>query len=111
MIPNTSLDIQAEHEEILKKSVGILKIYRPLVIGYGTYPLLPWLAKPYNFEPSLIHAEKLFNKKLCKAGVNVKRAFGILKADWRCLIKRLGNCIKKDSAVAIMCCVSQYTPI
>ena len=72
------------------------------MLGDGAYPLLPWLIKPYNFGPALIHSEKLFNKKLCSARA-VERASGILKARWRCLLKRLDNRIENVSAVVIAC--------
>ena len=75
------------------------------MLGDGAYSLLPWLIKPYNFGPALTHSEKLFNKKLSSARVTVERAFGILKARWRCLLKRLDNCIENVSAVVIACCV------
>ena len=75
------------------------------MLGDGAYSLLPWLIKPYNVGPALTHSEKLFNKKLSSARVTVERAFGILKARWRCLLKRLDNCIENVSAVVIACCV------
>ena len=75
------------------------------MLGDGAYPLLPLLIKPYNFGPVLIRSEKLFNKKLCSARVTVKRAFGVLKSRWRCLLKRLDDRIENVSAVVIACCV------
>ena len=94
---NTSLHSQAENGEILTKPEDVIENsrVRPLVLGDGAYPLLPWLIKPYNFGPALTRSEKLFNKKLCSARVTVERAFGILKARWRCLLKRLDNRTEK----------------
>ena len=104
---NTSLYTQAENGEILTKPEDVIENsrVRPLVLGDGAYPLLTWLIKPYNFGPALTRSEKLFNKKLCSARVTVERAFGILKARWRCLLKRLDNRIENVSAVVIACCV------
>ena len=75
------------------------------MLGDGAYPLLPWLIKPYNFGPALTRSEKLFNEKLCSAWVTLERAFGILKARWRCLLKRLDKCKENLSAVVIACYV------
>ena len=75
------------------------------MLGDGAYRLLPWLIKPYNFGPALTLSEKLFNKKFCSARVTIERAFGIVKARWRCLLKRLDNRIENASAVFIACCV------
>ena len=75
------------------------------MLGDGPYPLLPWFTKPHNFGPALTGSEKLFNKKLCSGRVTVERAFGILKAHWKCLLKRLDNHIENVSAVVIVCCV------
>ena len=104
---NTSLYTQAENGEILTKPEDVIENsrVRPLVLGDGAYPLLTWLIKPSNFGPALTRSEKLFSKKLCSARVTVERAFGILKARWRCLLKRLDNRIENVSAVVIACCV------
>ena len=104
---NTSLYKQAETGEILTKPEDVIENsrVRPLVLGDGAYPLFPWLIKPYNFAPALTRSEKLFNKKLCSARVTAERAVVILKARWRCLLKRLDNRIENVSAVVIACCV------
>ena len=104
---NTSLYTQTKNGEILKKPEDVIENsrVRPLVLGDGAYPLLPWLIKPDNFGPALTRSEKLFNKKLCSARVTIERAFGILKARWRCLLKRLDNLLENVSAVVITCCV------
>ena len=75
------------------------------MLGDGPSPLLPWLTKPHNFGPALTGSEKLFNNKLCSGRVTVERTFGILKAHWKCLLKRLDNNIENVSAVVIVCCV------
>ena len=101
--------MQAENGEILTKPEDVIENSRvtPLVLGDEAYPLLPWLIKPYNFGPALTRSEKLFSKKFCSARVTAERAFGILKARWRCLLKRLDNRIENVSAAVIACCVLQ----
>ena len=104
---NTWLYTQAENGEILTKPEDVIENsrVRPLVLGDGAYPLLPWLLKPYNFGPALTRFEKLFNKKLSSARVTVERTFGILKVHRRCLLKRLDNHIENLSTDVITCCV------
>ena len=75
------------------------------MLGDEAYPLLPWLIKPYNFGSALTRSDKLFNKKFCSARVTGERAFGILKARWRCLLKRLDNQMENVLAAVIACCV------
>ena len=104
---NTSLYTQAENGEILTKPEDVIEnsLFRPLLPGDGAYTLLPWLIKSDNFGPALTRSEKLFNKKICSARVTVERAFDILKARWRFLLKRLDNHIENNSAVIIACFV------
>ena len=42
-------------------------------------------------------------KKLSSARVSSERAFGLLKARWRCLLKRLDNQIENISEAIISC--------
>ena len=49
--------------------------------------------------------KKKINKKLFSARVTVERAFDILKARWRCLLKCLDNRIENVTATVITCCV------
>ena len=99
--------MQAENGEILTKPEDVIENSRvtPLVLGDEAYPLLPWLIKPYNFGSALTRSDKLFNKKFCSARVTGERAFGILKARWRCLLKRLDNQMENVLAAVIACCV------
>ena len=98
---------QAENGEIITKSDDVIENspVRPLVLGDGAYPLLPWFINPFNFRLALTRSDKLFNKKLCDAMVTVERGFGILKVRWRYLLKRLDNRMENVSAVIITCCV------
>ena len=73
------------------------------MLGYRAYPLSAWMMKPYAYSPNLTRAEKRFNKKLSSARVSLERAFGLLKARWRCLLKRLDDQIENISEVIIPC--------
>ena len=70
----TKMEENVENEGILTKLEEVIKnsLVKPLVLGDGVYPLLPWLIKPCNFGPALTRSEKLFNKKLCSARVTVE---------------------------------------
>ena len=59
--------------------------------------------KPYSFSPNLTRAEKKINKKLSSARVSLERALDVLKARWRCLLKRLDNRIENISEVIVSC--------
>ena len=78
---------------------------RPLIVGDGAYSLLPCLLTPFQYGPALTRHENKFDKKLSSAQVTVERAFGIVKANWRCLLKRLDNRIENVTSVFITCCV------
>ena len=62
---------------------------RPLLLGDGAYPLLPWLLKPCPINAILNRSQRHFNKTLSSARSTVERAFAILKGRWRILLKRL----------------------
>ena len=105
VLRHSSLYQKAEANQILTKPediIGNLRV-RPLLLGDGGYPLSTWLMKPYNFTPALTNTEKKFNKKLSSSRVIVERAFGICKARWRCLLKRLDNKVENVSNVIIAC--------
>ena len=59
--------------------------------------------KPYAYSPDLTRAKKKINKKLSSARVSSERALDLLKARWRCLLKRLDNQIENISEVIISC--------
>jgi hypothetical protein len=98
---------KAENGEILKEPVTFLNgvTVRPLLLGDGAYPLLPWLLKPYPINVILNRSQSRFNKTLSSARSTVERAFGILKARWRILLKRLDNKFCNIPEVILTCCI------
>ena len=76
---------------------------RPILLGDGGYPLTSWLIIPCKFSVNLSQSEKKFNKSLSSSCLNVERAFGILKARCKSLLKRLGCKIENVSSFIITC--------
>ncbi|GFV42591.1 protein ALP1-like [Trichonephila clavipes] len=66
--------------------------YKPFLVADSTYPLLPWVMKPYGGR--LTREMANFNKKLSCGRVSVEHAFGQLKGRWRCLLKANDSKIK-----------------
>lgn len=77
----------------------------PLLLGDGAYPLLPWLIKPFPLNVNLTASQRRFNRELSSARATVERAFGILKARWRILLKRLDCRFTNISEIIIVCCI------
>ena len=63
------------------------------------------MLRPYNFTQTLTPQEKRFNKLLSSARVTAERAFGVLKARWRCLLTLLDTNAENVSDVIITCFV------
>ena len=103
---DSSLFRRAQNHEILTEPEDVTEnaSIRPIMLDRA-YTLLPWLVNPYSFGPALTRPQRKSNKKLSKGRVHVERVFGILKACWRCLLKRLDNQIENVSSVVITCCV------
>ena len=86
---------------LLPKSTKIIEeIDVPLyLVGDSAYPLLTWLMKPFPHNSNLSQDQKNFNYHLSRARIVVENAFGLLKARWRRLLKRLDMDVNKIPAV------------
>ena len=60
--------------------------------------------KPYP-NGILNRSQRRFNKTLSSARYTVERAFGVLKARWRILLKRLDNRFENIPEVIVSCCI------
>ena len=107
ILRDSALYIQAERNILLTEPTDVIDGYkiRPLLIGDGAYPANTWLVKPFPNNWNLYQKQKKFNKFLSSARVAVERAFGILKARWRCLLNCLDHSMENLSDVIISCCV------
>ena len=74
-----------------------------LILGDGGYPLCSCLVKPFNFTTALSRKEKRFHRVLSSSRVSVERAFGLLKARWRCLLTTL-DANNENVQDVIICC-------
>ncbi|GAA6087253.1 protein ANTAGONIST OF LIKE HETEROCHROMATIN PROTEIN 1-like [Tachysurus ichikawai] len=74
------------------------------IVGDAAYPLLPWLQKPFPETPGVTQDQRLYNYRLSRARLCAERAFGRLKARWRCLLKRNDHNLKKIHKVVAACC-------
>lgn len=79
-------------------------VVKPLLLADAAYPLRSWLMKGYPEDGRLMPAEAEFNTCLNTARNVVERAFGILKARFRCLRKQLDMAIFNVSEVILACC-------
>eukprot|EP00795_Rhopilema_esculentum_P003531 gene3531-2015_t len=97
----------AERGDILNNPLAYIENQpvKPFIIGDGAYPLSSWLLKPYPDNGALTRSEIKYNKTLSSARSVVERAFGVLKARWRCLLKMLDNKTSNVVEVLITCCV------
>ena len=93
VLRNTEIFHRCENGQILTSPIDVIEgiKVRPLLIGDSAYPLSEWLIKPYRYNANLTPEQKLFNRRLSGARSTVERAFGLLKARWRCLLKRLDH--------------------
>ncbi|XP_062611814.1 uncharacterized protein LOC134273647 [Saccostrea cucullata] len=78
------------------------------LVGDGAYPLSSYLMKPYRESQNMTAAEKIFNKKLCRARAIIQHAFGVLKGRFRRLqhINMVDiEYIVKIVVAACVCCI------
>ena len=78
---------------------------RPLLLGDGAYLNLPWLIKPYPHNRPLTASQTNYNRKVSAARSAVVRGFGLLKARWRVLLKRLDNKFHNAGTITVVWCV------
>ena len=104
-LQHTALFRRGRQGEILSKLSDQINnvTIKPVLARDRAYPLSTWMMKPYVYSPNLTRAEKKIKKKLSSARVSSERAFGLLKARWRYLFKRLDNQIENISEVIISC--------
>jgi len=93
VLRNSELNRKVVNGNILREPVVDINgnDIRPLLLGDGAYPLLPWLLKPYPNNIVLNPIQRRFNKVFSSARVTVEQAFGVLKGRWRILLKRIDN--------------------
>ena len=98
---------QDERNIFLNEPTDVIDGYkiRPFLIGDGAYPANTWHLKLFPNNLNLSQEQKKFNRFLSTTKVVVERAFGILKARWRCLLNCLDHNIENLSDVIISCCV------
>ncbi|XP_065415196.1 uncharacterized protein LOC135973886 [Chrysemys picta bellii] len=84
-----------------KLTIG--EVEMPIVIlGDPTYPLMPWLMKPYT--GSLDSSKEWFNNRLSRYRMTVECAFGRLKGCWCCLYGKLDLADDNVPMVLSACC-------
>ena len=99
--------VQAERNIFLTEPTDAIDGYKiiPFLIGDGAYPANTWLLKPFPNNLNLSQEHDKFSRLLSSVKVAVERAFGILKARWKCLLNGLDHNIENIPDVIISCCV------
>ena len=80
-----------------------------VMLGDATYPLLPWLMKPYPENQQTTPAQITFNNRLSKAWMTVERALGRLEGRWRCLMKSYDCHINNINTIISAFCVLHWS--
>ncbi|XP_042325625.1 putative nuclease HARBI1 [Sceloporus undulatus] len=75
----------------------------PLLIADAAYGVKNWVMTP--FKGTLQPRQALYNRHLNRARNTVERAFGRLKARWRCLTAPLELAEENVNSVIVACCV------
>lgn len=107
VLRNTTLYSRTERDEVLNNPTAraCRREIRSYLVGDSTYPLGPWLQKPFP-EATRDRDEIAFNRELTAARVSC--AFGMLKNRWSILGKRFDSRINFAVKTAIACAVLHY---
>jgi hypothetical protein len=73
-------------------------------VADGAYPLRKRLLKPYGGS-RLTARQRIFDGRLSRARVNVERAFGILAAKWRILLKSIETAVPQAESIVKCVCI------
>ena len=60
------------------------------ILADDAFPLRRWLLKPYP-QRNLLHDQRIYNYRLCRARRIVENSFGILANRWRVLCTTIQN--------------------
>ena len=103
---NSALYKRAEGKEILNNPTSQISGHeiRPYLVGGSTYPLGPWLQKPFP-DSTKDQDEIALNKELTASRVSGERALGVLKDRWKILAKRLDCSMNFAAKTATACAV------
>uniref|UniRef100_A0ABD2VVJ1 DDE Tnp4 domain-containing protein n=1 Tax=Trichogramma kaykai TaxID=54128 RepID=A0ABD2VVJ1_9HYME len=80
------------------------------IIGDGAYALSRNLIKPYPGH-ELTSMQKMFNKRISRARINVERAFGKLKKKWKIFKQPIEQKLSKTKLIVTVACVLTNTII
>ncbi|CAM5107143.1 unnamed protein product [Eretmochelys imbricata] len=85
------------------QKITVGEVEMPIVIlGDPTYPLMPYLMKPYT--GSLDSSKERFNNRLSQCRMTVECAFGHLKGRWHSLYGKLDLADDNIPSVISVCC-------
>ena len=107
VLANSKLYQKWEHGELFPQiAKEISSVCVPhVVLGDPAYPLLQWIMKPYSDDGRLTRRQSVFNYRLSRARVVARNAFGRLKGQWRCLLKRNNTHISRMPTVVTICAI------
>ena len=107
VLANSELFWKGESGELFPQMLRQVNgVFVPLLIlGDPAYPLLQWILKLCSDNGRLSQPQCLFNYRLSHARVVTDNTFGILKGQWRCLVKRNDAHISRMSTVVAVCAI------
>ena len=79
---------------------------RSFVLGDSGYTSkMCWLMVPYAYKGDASRWEKRYNKFHSQTRIVIEQAFGMLKARFRCLLKRLDTKVEKSTDIILACMI------